>query len=913
MSKSKFINPEKYSTISQRYDDLLAEGIELIQKFSGDQWTDYNYHDPGITILEQLCYAITDLGYKTNFPIEDLLLLSKDKYDLENNNLFLPPEKIFSSKPITINDYKKLIIDSIENVNNAWFEVVHNHKLGISGLFNVKLQLKDNLDDFIINDTVKETKKILLKNRALSTDINNINVLKKDVISIVSDVYLDSFVVGEDVLANIFYKIESKLNSKVHYHNYDDAIKRGMRLEDVYSGFVTSNGLIKNEDLIEKTSEIYVSEIEEIIKNIEGVTSVSNLHVYKNGIKVFDDVISFDHNSYPSLENVDTYFSNNSEGNISFYRNNNLYKVDNVIFSQIYDALCLSNNIILKRSSAFNSVDRYKGRFNKKELEKYYSIINEFPSVYGLKRHELLSDESNSRIAKVRQLKSYLLLFDQLMANHLSQLANTRNYFSISDDNHQTYYSQFVEQVSDIEDVILNHDQKDFTQHLNKIGETQNQFFNRRNQVVDHLLARFGETYDSSVISKMYQLQNPNLNPQEINIYALNAKLNYAKNILSLGRNRNISSNYLESFETQFNCSGLERRLQLLLNFRNNKIYPEFSYFEKNQISIKQKHKWSLIEVKIKNGPKVKMNALNDSCYKNSKVNFFIENYNSFKYLFHNASLKKSYLIQEDSKGYFILFNSPNQSLPSRIFVSSSKDECKNKINTLIEKFNKLNLQHEGFFMLENILLRPLDDEIHCLQLKLKDKLILESVEDLETSSIEDLKNNLHLFLFNKNNFSITQEKRKFRIKVYDILDNLIFESVDLYESKKYCQELVEMFLKFFTNKDKLLKHCDVQIKNISHNKFPEKFNYSNHVSFIFSDWPFRNQNKEFRSYINKCIKEYIPAHLNYDIFYLNINDMLNFSQVFKDWKMSKKECVNIEENALQLIQLIDQLKRKYG
>jgi len=215
--------------------------------------------------------------------------------------------------------------------------------------------------------------------------------------------------------------------------------------------------------------------------------------------------------------------------------------------------------------------------------------------------------------------------------------------------------------------------------------------------------------------------------------------------------------------------------------------------------------------------------------------------------------------------------------------------------------------------MVENILLRPLDEEIRSLCLNLNDNLILESVEDLDASAIDDLKNNLHLFVFDKNNFSITMEKSKFRVKVYDILDNLIFQSVDLYDSKKLCHELIEMFLKFFTNKDKLLKHCKVKVKNISHNKFPENFNYSNHVSFIFSDWPFRNQNKEFRSYINQCINEYIPAHLNYDIFYLNINDMLNFYQVFNDWKISKKDCMNIEENTLQLIQLIDHLKLKYG
>lgn len=48
--------------------DLVAlreKGISLIQKYSGTAWTDHNIHDPGITILEQLCLAIADISYQT--------------------------------------------------------------------------------------------------------------------------------------------------------------------------------------------------------------------------------------------------------------------------------------------------------------------------------------------------------------------------------------------------------------------------------------------------------------------------------------------------------------------------------------------------------------------------------------------------------------------------------------------------------------------------------------------------------------------------------------------------------------------------------------------------------------------------------------------------------------------------------
>ena len=55
------------------YSFLKQLGIEYIEKYGSKIWTDYNSHDPGITMLEALCYAITDLGYRINMPIEDIL------------------------------------------------------------------------------------------------------------------------------------------------------------------------------------------------------------------------------------------------------------------------------------------------------------------------------------------------------------------------------------------------------------------------------------------------------------------------------------------------------------------------------------------------------------------------------------------------------------------------------------------------------------------------------------------------------------------------------------------------------------------------------------------------------------------------------------------------------------------------
>ena len=102
------------------YDKLRAEGIDYLGRLGGKIWTDHNVHDPGITILEVLCYALLDLGYRTNLPVEDLLTRNPDEVSADNN--FFTPAQILTCNPLTITDFRKLLID-IEGVKNAWLEI----------------------------------------------------------------------------------------------------------------------------------------------------------------------------------------------------------------------------------------------------------------------------------------------------------------------------------------------------------------------------------------------------------------------------------------------------------------------------------------------------------------------------------------------------------------------------------------------------------------------------------------------------------------------------------------------------------------------------------------------------------------------------------------------------------------------
>src|SRR5574339_486762 len=117
MDDALIISKSRTLLNDQDYSFLREEGLKYIESLASDLWTDYNTHDPGITILEALCYAVTELGYRTGFDIKDLMADKDGKIDVDQT--FFSAKNILGSEPLTIEDYRKLLVD-IVGVKNAW-------------------------------------------------------------------------------------------------------------------------------------------------------------------------------------------------------------------------------------------------------------------------------------------------------------------------------------------------------------------------------------------------------------------------------------------------------------------------------------------------------------------------------------------------------------------------------------------------------------------------------------------------------------------------------------------------------------------------------------------------------------------------------------------------------------------------
>ncbi|MEP7111484.1 MAG: hypothetical protein ABI760_26050, partial [Ferruginibacter sp.] len=126
MQKSITIQKKPTLPESSNYELLRQKGLEYIQQLGSKLWTDYNLHDPGITIMEALCYAITDLGYRTSLDIKDLLALpSLEEPDTEGlfpadyRQAFFTARYILTVNPWTTDDFRKLLIN-IDGIKNGW-------------------------------------------------------------------------------------------------------------------------------------------------------------------------------------------------------------------------------------------------------------------------------------------------------------------------------------------------------------------------------------------------------------------------------------------------------------------------------------------------------------------------------------------------------------------------------------------------------------------------------------------------------------------------------------------------------------------------------------------------------------------------------------------------------------------------
>ena len=130
---------------SPDYPELLAAALEDIGALAGDKWNERGEHDPGLTLLELLCYSLGRMLARYAAPLPKLLAagsgrpvwqaLSGDSQDPcgRKQHVFtpeaapLPPAEVFlDAAPVTADDYRLRLLRS-SSIVAAWVRPIPDH------------------------------------------------------------------------------------------------------------------------------------------------------------------------------------------------------------------------------------------------------------------------------------------------------------------------------------------------------------------------------------------------------------------------------------------------------------------------------------------------------------------------------------------------------------------------------------------------------------------------------------------------------------------------------------------------------------------------------------------------------------------------------------------------------------------
>ena len=552
----KSIKKGKVLPKSMDFKSLKREGIEHIQKLSGKVWTDYNEHDPGITILENLCFALTELGYKSNFSVPDLFF-SKNGEERAFTETFYKAIEVLPAAPTTIKDYRKLLIDNVKEVKNAWLIPKRQSSLGakITGLYEVLLLLDEEKYDrtYIINKVLI----LLNSNRNLCEDFESIRILEPENISIEADISISPNSVGEAIIARIISKLLDHFAPNISLYNLDELLDRGYSYEDAFNNPPIENGFVLDSELerssLSKVNKLFKSDLIKIISDTEGVEEVINFSVFKNGKEIKTELIQLEDYKIPNLD-IAKIISSKS---LSLYAGEILYVPDQDVIQYTLDTIRNRDSIHHKRFIDFEVEETVSSR-DKDEIEYYYSIQNSFPKNYGITEFGLQGKQSDARIAQVKQLRAYLFVYEQIMANYLSQLVNVDKLLSADENIQETYFSQPLKYLSGYSDIIGN-EEEDFDEKFKTILSNYDHKYERRNRFLDHILARFGEEFLSEAYSAIHR-ESSSYAKIDFLKKTIDAKLKYIKNYVEIGRDKAVGFNKSDDYLAEENVSSLKKR-----------------------------------------------------------------------------------------------------------------------------------------------------------------------------------------------------------------------------------------------------------------------------------------------------------------------------------------------------------------
>ncbi|HWM89807.1 MAG TPA: diguanylate cyclase [Thermoanaerobaculia bacterium] len=680
---------------------LYRLGLDHVRRLARRIWTDHNVHDPGITTLELLTYALTDLTYRASFPVEDLIAGADD-----SSSPLFTARRILPNRPLTLLDYRKLLID-LKDVKNAWIEPEEQiywadplkgellwedsggpgvREVHLRGLYRVRVELMEGVEADRMDEVLEAVMETLQANRNLCEDFVEIVPVEQQGFVLCAELELAPDADVSRVEADVLFQVSQYLAPPVSNYSLSEMLER-YSAQEIFDGPVLEHGFIDDAELAraDLRTEIRLSDVINIVMDIEGVRAVVDIVINPEGAETLANkwLVHVDAGRQPVLSR---------QGSRLVCYKRNMPVVANR--QEVEDRFAELAAQARRKLETPNAYDLPVPRGRDRRTGGYHSFQNHFPALYGLGEVGLPSGASPKRQAQAFQLKAYLLFFDQVMADYCAQLARVKDLFATDPDLEQTCFHQVVDSFADFGNIY------EAGMTVDKLQEGEEAvWIERRNRFLDHLIARFAERFHdyASIMRSAFGAGEESLIP---------VKGEFLRGYPERGAERGLAYNHtLKDPEDLWNTdkvSGLERRVASLLGIPNasrrnlsevpDDLHVETAMTPGDEYLFRVRHR--------ETGQILLTSSTRYSTRARAKA--------AARRALHFAQMPASCERKRasDGKYYFNVTDDTGSVIARRIRYFDSPEQANAAIEELTA-YVRTHYSEEGMFLIENILLRP--------------------------------------------------------------------------------------------------------------------------------------------------------------------------------------------------------------
>ncbi len=566
----------------------------------------------------------------------------------------------------------------------------------------------------LVQDQIELT---FCNNRNLCEDLLRMEALRIQDIGLKGSIEVEAGVDPTKVISKIFFAIEQFFSPQITFHSLSD-LQEESPLDQILEGPLLNNGFIKAEDfdILNKQSIIYTSDLVRLAMEIEGIVAVNNLTIsnFINNIAIITD-----EPNCLRLSSSELYVPKLSirKSQIEVTRNGSIVAVSDLLDDEIQTCL---DEIRLENAVApiVNDLSIPYNEGTELAVKDYWSIQYDFPKTYGIGKHRLSLISDKARLAKVKQLQAYLLLFDQILANHFSQLANVCSLFDLSNVNPLSYSFQTPYDIPGIQDLLadfnadtddwdtfINDSTNSYAAALESNSSIPSETYRRKNQFLDHQLARVAHTFED------YEKVMQSISSYNFDDEIIADKTNYLKKFPAISKARGKGFNYKaltedgtpDVWDTD-NISGLEMSLCHRLGFRicerHDLYHPLSEFFELyDEVDSDAIIEWRF-RLRHEEGHILLSSSMNyastpEAWAEIEEVLMFIQRRDRYQII---TAINGTF--------YFNLLNDDDDIIARRIQGFNTLAAIEAAIDEVIN-FTAKNYSGEGLFVLEHLLLRP--------------------------------------------------------------------------------------------------------------------------------------------------------------------------------------------------------------